>query len=788
MKLVCKLFIMVVLCFGMFSVAHLQASEYTMTIDCNPQMVGINSSAVVTINLFKDGDTPVAGQNVFLGLEDISGKLESEMVVTDSEGVATTTFFPSEIGEGYIIAKVNIRQGSSIIPITSETVVIVSNLNQKPVAMITHAIPNPVKVGETIQFAGVGKDIDGEVVEWKWNMGDGTSFSGKGSDSSITHIFDKVGKYKVTFQVKDDSDAWSNPSWITIKVFKNQKPTVEMMDEWKRSGLVGQEIMFEILVKDVDENLVGCRFEWGDGKTNEFKLTGSRAQIKARHTYEKIGDYHVRVVAFDRSDESTAFPENGWKIKIQGLAKGGIRILVAGFGGEKVDFIGPFPSRNIVISKVMEDWGVEVEAILIPGKYQILSADRSQAFRSLKGNIEVESFKTVLVKCKRWKPSIDTKFQIKNNNSPELLVNIVDSSGIVSKPVMLNLLEQNELIQTSSGNNGTFCLPVKNLNSKELIIEFNVESVVGRKKIQIPKVFPGINLVVRPYGEESVQLQVSGDGVSQIQLDTKVVHLLTRKQVRADRIISIPPRSMKSGFVTININRSDSFKYLVCITATSVVRDIKVTNNISFVPYLGTQKIDMKWGYSDDSVLFSGCLKDKENDSCIRYQKFTVFVKPGSNTNRIPIQTLTPSSGCFLLSYEIDKLLKEYDTGSLEIEISTISAGITFSESFDVRRYDRHPKLSLAESGNNSIEIQLLYSTSEPVSGKWMCVFYLKGGVPIQDDATMKTLGYPDCSVRTSKDGVAFLPISTGHLKDISLLVSVSEDGYQILKEFKFGK
>ncbi|MCK5743831.1 MAG: hypothetical protein KAH30_03770, partial [Caldisericia bacterium] len=462
--------------------------------------------------------------------------------------------------------------------------------------------------------------------------------------------------------------------------------------------------------------------------------------------------------------------------------------LVAGFGGEKVDFIGPFPSRNIAISKVMEDWGVEVEAVLIPGKYQILSADRSHAFCPLEGNIEVESFKTVLVKCKRWKPSIDTKFQIKNDSSPELLVNIIDDSGIVSKPVMLKLLEQNELIQTSSGNNGTFCLPIKNLSSKELTIEFNVESVVGRKKIQIPKVFPRINLVARPYGEESIQLQVSGDGVSQIQLDTKVVHLLTRKQVRADRIISIPPRSMKSGFVTININKSDSFKYLVCITATSVVRDIEVTNNISFVPYLGTQKIDMKWGYSDDSVLLSGCLKDKENDSCIRDQKFTVFVKPGSNTNRIPIQTLTPSSGCFLLSYEIDKLLKEYDTGSLEIEISTISAGITFSESFDVRRYDRHPKLSLAKSDNNSIEIQLLSSTSEPVSGKWMCVFYLKDGVPIQDDATMKTLGYPDCSVRTSKDGVAFLPISTGHLKDISLLVSVSEDGYQILKEFKLGK
>ncbi|MCK5744315.1 MAG: PKD domain-containing protein, partial [Caldisericia bacterium] len=148
---------------------------------------------MVTINLFKDGDTPVAGQNVFLGLEGISGKLESEMAVTDSEGVVTTTFFPSEIGEGYIIAKVNIKQGSSIIPITSETVVVVSNLNQKPVAMITRAIPNPVKVGETIQFAGVGKDVDGKVVGWRWNMGDGMIFSGKGSDSFITHIFDKVG-------------------------------------------------------------------------------------------------------------------------------------------------------------------------------------------------------------------------------------------------------------------------------------------------------------------------------------------------------------------------------------------------------------------------------------------------------------------------------------------------------------------------------------------------------------------------------------------------------------------
>ncbi|MEZ4812881.1 MAG: PKD domain-containing protein [Caldisericia bacterium] len=325
-----------------------------MTIECNPQAIDIDQSTEVFITLKNDEGKPVVGQNIFVGVTGIKGSFSFEMLTTNSEGEASTTFTPQEYGMGYIIAKASIRQGTSILSITAETTIKVDNMNKPPTAKITNAYPNPVSVGETIQFTGEGDDIDGKVTEWKWDMGDGTVFTGTGDVSSVTHIYEKVGDYKVTFIVKDNSEIWSNPSWVTIKAYTNNAPQIAKVGEWENTALTGHEITISALITDPDSNLAKCVFDWGDGTTEEFNINGGSATLKSTHKYNDTGIYYVKIFATDLNESATVFPLEGWKINVYGKSKGGIKILFPDSAGEQIDFIGPFPSRDVAISKILK--------------------------------------------------------------------------------------------------------------------------------------------------------------------------------------------------------------------------------------------------------------------------------------------------------------------------------------------------------------------------------------------------------------------------------------------------
>jgi PKD repeat protein len=72
-------------------------------------------------------------------------------------------------------------------------------MNQPPTAVISG--PTSGLVGETLNLDGSGSnDLDGSVVGYDWNFGDGNT----GSGVIVTHVYTQAGSYQVTLTVTDD--------------------------------------------------------------------------------------------------------------------------------------------------------------------------------------------------------------------------------------------------------------------------------------------------------------------------------------------------------------------------------------------------------------------------------------------------------------------------------------------------------------------------------------------------------------------------------------------------------
>jgi PKD repeat protein len=82
--------------------------------------------------------------------------------------------------------------------------------NNLPVASFTYAIG----AGNQVTFTDTSTDIDGSLVQWNWNFGDGTS----SVTNSPVHTFSGNGTYTVTLVVRDDQNGTdlSDPATVTV--------------------------------------------------------------------------------------------------------------------------------------------------------------------------------------------------------------------------------------------------------------------------------------------------------------------------------------------------------------------------------------------------------------------------------------------------------------------------------------------------------------------------------------------------------------------------------------------
>jgi PKD repeat protein len=106
--------------------------------------------------------------------------------------------------------------------------------NRAPVALF---VPSPLngklEPGSTVVFNGTTSfDLDGEIGEYRWNLGDGKTFNGP-NRSIVEHIYEAPGNYSVSLTVIDDKGKASQPKIERVTVLeestKKEIPTATLL-------------------------------------------------------------------------------------------------------------------------------------------------------------------------------------------------------------------------------------------------------------------------------------------------------------------------------------------------------------------------------------------------------------------------------------------------------------------------------------------------------------------------------------------------------------------------------
>ena len=165
-------------------------------------------------------------------------------------------------------------------------------LNRSPIASFTESTGTAL-TSESITFDASGSyDVDGSVVSYLWDFGDGTNTTGV----VVNHAYSDNGNYTVTLSVVDDDGATSSTS--STKTILNRSPTA-VFTESAETVYVGQIIYFNASNSyDVDGYVISYLWDFGDG-TNSTGMIVERA-------YEINGTYTVTLTVTDDDDAANS--------------------------------------------------------------------------------------------------------------------------------------------------------------------------------------------------------------------------------------------------------------------------------------------------------------------------------------------------------------------------------------------------------------------------------------------------------------------------------------------------
>ena len=157
--------------------------------------------------------------------------------------------------------------------------------NRLPVAIVS-ASATTVGKGQTISFdASSSYDVDGTIVSYFWDFGDGIYATGV----TAIHSYISAGQYVVILTVTDDDGAIDTAS-VTI-IVRNVAP-VAQFTESSKTVYVNDEVTFDASTSyDPDGTIVSYVWDFGDGTT----ATG----VIVSHTYPENGFYVVTLTVTD---------------------------------------------------------------------------------------------------------------------------------------------------------------------------------------------------------------------------------------------------------------------------------------------------------------------------------------------------------------------------------------------------------------------------------------------------------------------------------------------------------
>jgi len=131
----------------------------------------------------------------------------------------------------------------------------------------------------TIKFdASKSEDPNGDPLTYRWDFGDGTTGEGK----TVTHQYQKTGKYKVELTVLDESGLSCNSSQDTVEVNLSRASKANAGEDI--SICLGDRMEFDGTGSYADPHeALFSKWDFGDG--------ASERGLKVHHTYKKVGVY-----------------------------------------------------------------------------------------------------------------------------------------------------------------------------------------------------------------------------------------------------------------------------------------------------------------------------------------------------------------------------------------------------------------------------------------------------------------------------------------------------------------
>jgi PKD repeat protein len=178
-----------------------------------------------------------------------------------------------------------------------QTTATISLANQAPVANANG--PYTGTEGIAVSFDATGStDLDGSIVAYDWDFGDGAS----GTGATPSHIYATASTYDVTLVVTDNEGATGTDATIATIGVGNLPPVANAGGPY--SGIVDIAVDFDgSASSDPDGSIVAYDWDFGDGTIL------MDAGANPSHTYNAVGTYNVTLTVTDDlgvSDSSAA--------------------------------------------------------------------------------------------------------------------------------------------------------------------------------------------------------------------------------------------------------------------------------------------------------------------------------------------------------------------------------------------------------------------------------------------------------------------------------------------------
>jgi len=154
-------------------------------------------------------------------------------------------------------------------------------------------------IGEPITFdASSSSDFDGTIVNYTWDLGDGSV----SYEKRFAHIYNEVGSYSVKLTVKDnDGGVATTTKIITVNNRTGNKPPIADFSFYPSRPSVHESVEFNASDSyDEDGYIVLYEWDWdGDGK-----FDSSYTKPEAQHSWDEAGEYTVTLRVIDNASLS----------------------------------------------------------------------------------------------------------------------------------------------------------------------------------------------------------------------------------------------------------------------------------------------------------------------------------------------------------------------------------------------------------------------------------------------------------------------------------------------------